>query len=91
MSLPELLEDWDNERIIFLCDETGGNQILSAKKIIKEYKKFAIFIGPVGGWSFADREHFKDKKIYKISLGKNILKADTAAIYSLSCVRAMLE
>ena len=60
-------------------------------KIIKEYKKFAIFIGPVGGWSFADRGHFKDKKTYKISLGKNILKADTAAIYSLSCVRALLE
>ena len=91
VSLPELLEDWDNERIIFLCDEIGGNQILSAKKIIKEYKKFAIFIGPVGGWSFADRGHFKDKKTYKISLGKNILKADTAAIYSLSCVRALLE
>ena len=65
VSLPELLEDWDNERIIFLCDELGGNQILSAKKIIKEYKKFAIFIGPVGGWSLADREHFKDKKLTK--------------------------
>ena len=63
----------------------------SVEENINYYKKFANFIGPVGGWSFADREHFKDKKTYKVSLGKNILKADTAAIYSLSCVRALLE
>ena len=91
VSLKELLKNWDNDRIIFFCDEMGGNQILSAKKIIKEYKKFAIFIGPVGGWSLSDRNLFKGKKIYKLSLGRNILKADTAAIYSLSCMRALLE
>ena len=90
LPLKELLKNWDNERIIFLCDEMGGNQILSAKKIIKEYKKFAIFIGPVGGWSLSDRKLFNDKKIYKLSLGSSILKADTAAIYSLSCIRALL-
>ena len=89
--LNELLENWDKERVIFLCDEMGGKQILSAKKIIKEHKKFAIFVGPIGGWSLSDRNLFKDKKIHKLSLGRNILKADTAAIYSLSCMRALLE
>ena len=74
VSLKNVLEEWDENRIIFLCDEKGGNQILSAKKIIKKFKKFAIFIGPIGGWSFADRKLFKNKKVFKISLGDNISK-----------------
>ena len=59
--------------------------------MLKKFKKIAIFIGPIGGWSSSDRKLFKNKKVFKISLGDNILKADTAAIYSLSCVRALLK
>ncbi len=88
--LGELIQNWDKERLIILCDETGGDSIFSLSNSIKKSKKIAIFIGPVGGWSLKDRKIFYEKEIFRVSLGKNILKADTAAIFSLSCVRALM-
>ena len=90
-TLKNVLEEWDENRIIFFCDEKGGNRIFETQLMLKKFKKIAIFIGPIGGWSSSDRKLFKNKKVFKISLGDNILKADTAAIYSLSCVRALLK
>ena len=90
-TLNKLLMNWDKNRTILLCNEKGGSPIIKLKMLFKTFKKIAIFIGPVGGWSTSDIELFKDQKIFQISLGENILKADTAAIYSLSCVRALME
>ena len=90
-NITNLMKNWDNKRMIFFCDECGGNSILSSQKIIQKYRKFAIFIGPIGGWSSSDRKLFSNLKINKCSLGNNLLKADTAAIYSLSCLRALIE
>ncbi len=89
--LIDLMKDWDEERLIIFCDEQGGNSILKSNKVFKKFKKFAIFIGPVGGWSIKDKNIIEQEKIFRVSLGKNILKADTAAIYSLSCLRALME
>lgn len=89
--LIDLMKDWDEERLIIFCDEKGGDSILKSNKMFKKFKKFAIFIGPVGGWSVHDKNIIKKEKIFRVSLGKNILKADTAAIYSLSCLRALME
>ena len=85
--LKDLLADWDRERDIIFCNEKG-----KGKKIIDLplKKKVAIFIGPVGGWSEKDKILFRDLKFYNVSLGENILKADTAAISSLSLVKEKL-
>ncbi len=90
-TLKKVLEEWDENRIIFFCDEKGGNSIFELQLQPKKLKKIAIFIGPIAGWSHSDRKLFKNKKVFNISLGDNILKADTAAIYSLSCVRALIK
>jgi 16S rRNA (uracil1498-N3)-methyltransferase len=42
--------------------------------------KIAIFVGPEGGWSDKERELFKQKGIKSISLGDQILRAETSAI-----------
>ena len=89
--LADLLREWDKERLIIFCDEKGGYPILSANKLFKKFKKIAIFIGPVGGWSISDKNIIYEQEIFRVSLGNNILKADTAAIYSLSCLRALME
>ena len=79
----------DSDRKIFMCDEKKKNN--SIMKILgkNKFKKLAIFIGPVGGWSKNDMKEFlNQKEVFFISLGNSLLKADTAAIYALSCIRA---
>ncbi len=89
--ITDLLKNWNNERLIIFCDESGGDSIIRAKSLVMSFKKIAIFIGPIGGWSSNDKKLFKNRKIFRTSLGENILKADTAAIYSLSCIKALIE
>jgi len=91
MEINDLLRNWDKKRLICFCDEKGGKPILEIGPILKSYKKIAIFIGPIGGWSEADRKLFESLKIFRAKLGDNILKADTAALYSLSCLKALLR
>ena len=87
--LDKLLEKWDEERTIILCNEKLKSSKIFDLKL--KNKKYAIFVGPVGGWSLDDLKFFDKKPVSHVSLGKNILKADTAAIFSLSCLRAQLK
>lgn len=47
-------------------------------------KKILIIIGPEGGWDDKEIELFKDKNIPLVSLGKLILRAETASITAIS-------
>ena len=89
IKLDELLKKWDEKRTIILCNERLKSSKIFDLKL--KNKKYAIFVGPVGGWSLDDLELFDGKPVLHVSLGKNILKADTAAIFSLSCLRAQLK
>lgn len=90
-SLTDILNNWDEERTIILCDESGeGKPILEALSG-KNINKAAIFIGPEGGFS-ADEFEMLRKKPYMISvgMGARILRADTAAIAAITCYQAVL-
>ena len=41
----------------------------------------AFFVGPEGGWSEEEEVVIKEKNFTAISLGKNVLRAETAGIY----------
>tara|TARA_Y100000991_G_scaffold213249_1_gene198657 strand:- start:183 stop:878 length:696 start_codon:yes stop_codon:yes gene_type:complete len=84
VNLKSTLSNWDNNRTIILCDEKY--EINNHIKLSRE-KKLAIFIGPIGGWSDKERILFDRINHIKLSLGENILKADTAAILALSKVK----
>lgn len=43
-----------------------------------------ILIGPEGGWSESEKQRFGDTSVTAFSLGHHILRAETAAIISLS-------
>lgn len=47
---------------------------------IRENKKVCIFVGPEGGWGQRDRELFDKRKVEYVSLGKNVLRAETASV-----------
>ena len=85
--LKDLITNWNNERIIFFCDET-----MRKSKTDKKYfqnlsiKPFgAILVGPEGGFSTNEINYLKEKRFIRpIDLGPRILRADTAVIAALS-------
>ena len=90
-NLEYILDNWDHfdsERTLIFCDEKCVNnpkkQLESIKKINKS-NKWAILIGPEGGFSDKEREKINSiKNLSIISLGPRILRSDTAIVSSLS-------
>ena len=85
--LKDLIPNWDNDRIIFFCDETIRNN--DAVKIDFQNlstKSFgAILVGPEGGFSTNETNYLREKKFIRpIDLGPRILRSDTAVIAALS-------
>ena len=89
-SIKEILNNWEEDRLIIFCDEKDGIDISKINRKEYKFKKIAIFIGPVGGWSDEDRKLINKKDNLRINFGSNILKADTAAIFSLSIFKGYL-
>lgn len=89
-NIKEILNDWEDDRLIIFCDEKKGVDISNINRRECNFKKIAIFVGPVGGWSEEDRKLVNKKNNLRINLGGNIMKADTAAIFSLSIFKGYL-
>ena len=81
--LDRLLADWPEDRQIMFCDEAlvGGAEALGAA----EGDKWAILIGPEGGFSPRERERLHAmENAHAVSLGPRILRADTAAVAAMT-------
>ena len=77
-----------------VCDENlGRSDGLSLFSFLtKNYNsKITILIGPEGGFSKKEFDYFKQLNIVSISLGKRILRSETAVIYALSCLSLFKE
>jgi 16S rRNA (uracil1498-N3)-methyltransferase len=53
--------------------------------------EIALAIGPEGGWAAEELKAFADAGWHSSSLGKRILRAETAAIAALSVIEALTE
>jgi 16S rRNA (uracil1498-N3)-methyltransferase len=82
--LDAVLSDWPDGRRLIFADEglVGAAQALSAAPTSD---KWAILIGPEGGFSEAERSRLSALPfVTAISLGPRILRADTAAVAALT-------
>lgn len=80
VKLEAMLRDWPKDRTLYFCDERGGEAFAQALPKTA-YEKAAILIGPEGG--FTDSENVAIRSLSQsspVSLGPNILRADTAAV-----------
>ena len=89
--LGAMLDAWDDRRLLF-CDEAGDappvNEALAG---LDRAERWAILIGPEGGFSPAERERLRASPyVTPASLGPRILRADTAAISALTLWQATL-
>ena len=85
--LKDLILNWDNDRIIFFCDETiRNNDVVKIDFQNLSTKSFgAILVGPEGGFSTNETNYLREKKFIRpIDLGPRILRSDTAVIAALS-------
>ena len=78
----------ENGKIIF-CDI---NSNLKSLKNIEQKNPVCILIGPEGDFSENERQSLVDnKKVLSISLGRNVLRAETAAIAATSILSYQLS
>ena len=88
----DILLNWDQSRFIFFCDEKTKKTFFDIEDKHYGKKKYAIFLGPVGGWSSNDRKFIhKVDNFSSVSLGNRLLKADTAGICALSSLKLILN
>lgn len=94
------LRSWDPARTLWFCDESGdeagrpwggeaGRPDAMLARVAGTGAPAAILIGPEGGFSLAEREWLRGHAFVRaIGLGPRILRAETAAIASLTLWQA---
>jgi len=81
--LEKLLSDWPEDRRLMFCDEAEAGSALRLGEAGGD--KWAILIGPEGGFSDAERDRLKALPFTQVvSLGPRILRADTAAVAAMT-------
>ena len=95
VNLNNLLRDFPKDRGLIFCNENDKNlpnifNALQNKSSI--FKKWAIFIGPEGGFTETEtKEILSISTAIPVSLGKRILRSDTATTVALFAVQSFVE
>lgn len=81
--LDRVLADWPEDRQLMFCDEA---EVGSAKRLgTATGDKWAILIGPEGGFSAAERKRLAaHPNAHIVALGPRILRADTAVVAAMT-------
>ena len=84
--MKNLFSLWDKINQVIFCDETEKKKSFSDLFASESKKKInTVLIGPEGGFSTKEKTFLKNLNyVYGLSLGKRILRADTAAISALT-------
>ena len=77
--------------INYVAYEKDASKVEQSFMGLKKGKSVSIIIGPEGGFSEQEIEHLTKLGFIRTSLGKRILRAETAAIYALSVLGYLLE
>jgi 16S rRNA (uracil1498-N3)-methyltransferase len=82
---------YDNYDFVFTAfARKNSESLLEEIKDIDSSKSVLVLIGPEGGFDKAEIEYLQSKSTL-VSLGKTILRSETAAIYFLSALRLIWE
>jgi len=95
--LDAVLADWPGDRRLIVCDEARAGGTAAVPDLTaggadrEEGARWAILIGPEGGFSEAERTRLHALPfVTPIALGPRILRADTAAVAALTLFQALL-
>jgi len=83
VSLKKFLEQHTSKQILFCSERSDSKFITNALQALP----IIILIGPEGGFSQNETSLLSSQpNVFAVSLGENILRAETAAIFALTCV-----
>ncbi len=88
---PQKLADallFEAESKIVLAENERGTTLSEVLRSREESRSLALAVGPEGGWSDDELQAFAQAGWIAASLGKTILRAETAAIAALAIARA---
>tara|TARA_B100000131_G_C18072095_1_gene594884 strand:+ start:762 stop:1514 length:753 start_codon:yes stop_codon:yes gene_type:complete len=95
ISFNTLISDFPTDRALVFCDESDSSLPSiydEVKSKVDIYKKWAVIIGPEGGFSNEEKNSLiKKSNVLSVTLGKRILRSDTAAISSLFCIQSLID
>ena len=82
------LHQYQSDLNVF-ADLGPGKYLMNA--IADNQNSISIVIGPEGGFSQSEVESFNEQGFHQVSLGKTVLRAETASIVACALVRAKEE
>ena len=95
IKLKELLENFPNDRGLIFCNENDKslpNILTVLKDKSNTFKKWAILVGPEGGFINTEvDEILSNSSTIPVSLGKRILRSDTATAAAIFSVQSFIE
>ena len=95
IKLDDLVDNFPSDRGLVFCDEGNENLPTIYNALInetKKYKKWAVIIGPEGGFSEKERRTISSlSSCISVSLGKRILRSDTATTAAIFSIQSVIE
>lgn len=87
--LERILADWDGNRRLFFCDESGTAPPMATTLAALPPGPAAILVGPEGGFEAGERESLVGRPgVHPVGLGPRILRAETAALAAVALWQA---
>lgn len=83
--IPKLAKDM----VVLFANERAGEQF--DVNLLKNNDKFAIIVGPEGGFTEKEKEEIINTGAKSINLGKRILRSETASIVMVGMVSVLCE
>jgi len=87
----EFVKDFDVKLIPYECEQGSMEHTRELIRKVKPGMKVAIFIGPEGGFEESEVKLSTDNKVCPITLGRRILRTETAGLMILSVLVYELE
>lgn len=90
VTLEKLLAEWPKERRLYVCAERSeALPLLAALQPRPKDEPCALLVGPEGGFAPEERESMlRHPAVVPVTLGPNILRAETASIAALAILQA---
>ena len=90
LTLGEVLQNTDETALRLYFNERGGMSLQAAIADAQPDQAVLAFIGPEGGWSEAEIDLLNRHDCQAVSLGRRILRTETAAIVALALLQYAL-